>query len=136
MSLTQFDKIAIASELECWAGVLKGKNRPVQSAEVLALVKTLHTDIFTNAPPILPVQVRAKHEKGDRISKGSFTGTFVKMANCDNQIYAHWDDSGHESYNDCPNDTEKAWILIDDEVGAVWVCPVCECDGGYTGVIE
>ena len=58
------------------------------------------------------------------------------MANCDNQIYDFWDASGHQSYNDCPNDTKMAWILIDREVGAVWVCPVCEDDGGYTGKID
>jgi len=77
-----------------------------------------------------------EYKLGDEISKGSFTGTFVKMANCDNQIYDFWDDSGHQSYNDCPNDTKMAWILIDREVGAVWVCPVCEDDGGYTGKID
>ena len=78
--------------------------------------------------------VNVEYKLGDEISKGSFTGTFVKMANCDNQIYDFWDDSGHQSYMDCPNDTKMAWILIDREVGAVWVCPVCECDGAYTPV--
>jgi len=76
-----------------------------------------------------------EYKLGDEISKGSFTGTFVKMADCDNAIYDYWDDGAHMSTQNCPNDTKMAWILIDREVGAVWVCPVCECDGAYTGKI-
>ena len=45
-----------------------------------------------------------EYKLGDEISKGSFTGTFVKMANCDNQIYDFWI---HEFFNN----------------------PKCTCDG-------
>ena len=56
-----------------------------------------------------------EYKRGDEISKGSFTGTFVKMADCDNAIYDYWDDSGHMSLQSCPNITKMAWILIVDE---------------------
>tara|TARA_R110002153_G_scaffold17509_14_gene61095 strand:- start:148 stop:375 length:228 start_codon:yes stop_codon:yes gene_type:complete len=71
-----------------------------------------------------------QYTEGEEISEGSFTGTFVKMADCDNQIMDFATKKYYWSYKNCEG---TAYILIDREVGAVWVCPTCKDDGGYTG---
>jgi hypothetical protein len=71
----------------------------------------------------------SEYNVGQTYSMGSFTGTFVGYADCDNTVVIdEW--GGREQ---CEG---TAYILIDREFGKVWVCPKCKDDGGYVGEVQ